>query len=100
MTTTPLSHFDEKSGIVVSQTPFGRWHQTAHEVTVEVDLPEAAKGKEIVVKIKPSLLECRVRGELIFQVIHASLMGRYGRSKFTCHRRSVVNRSQGQNRSS
>ncbi len=53
----PLSHFDEKAGVVQCETDWGRWHQTASEVTVEVDLEEGTRGKEVQVDMKPRLEE-------------------------------------------
>jgi hypothetical protein len=62
------SHFDEKSGVVFHETSFGRWSQTVAEVVVEVDVEKGTRGKDVVVVIKPSQLECRVKGNVIFKV--------------------------------
>ena len=63
-----LSHFDEKSGVVPCKTEWGRWYQTAQEVTVEVDLEEGTRGKEIQVETRPNFIRCIVRGKELFQV--------------------------------
>jgi len=62
------SHFDEKSGVVFHETSFGRWWQTVAEVVIEVNVEKGTRGKDVSVVIKPSQLECRVKGELIFKV--------------------------------
>ena len=67
------SNFDEKSGVVSHPTEFGRWWQTVDEVVVEVDVEKGTRGKEVVVVIKPSHLECRVKGNIIFKVKKSSL---------------------------
>jgi hypothetical protein len=63
-----LSHFDEKSGVVACQTPWGRWWQTVHEVHLEVKLPEITKAKQIGIKCKTREFECIVCGEVILKV--------------------------------
>jgi hypothetical protein len=45
-----------------------RWSQTVNEVVIEVDVEPGTRGKEAQVTIKPSHLECIVKGNLIFQV--------------------------------
>jgi hypothetical protein len=66
------SHFDEKSGIIYYETSFGsfngRWSQTVNEVVVEIDVDVGTRGKDVRVVIKPSLLECHVKGNLVFKV--------------------------------
>ena len=46
-----MANFDEKSGIVPSVTPWGKWWQTLEEVHVEISVPENTKSKELLVKI-------------------------------------------------
>ena len=40
-----------------------------NEVVIEVDVEPGTRGKEAKVTIKPSHLECTVRGNLIFKVM-------------------------------
>jgi hypothetical protein len=62
------SHFDEKSGVIAHSTPWGRWNQTVSEVVIEVDLEPGTRGKDVKVVIKPSHIECVVKGNQIFKV--------------------------------
>ncbi len=62
------SNFDEKAGVVWVTTDWGRWHQTAQEVNVEVELEEGTRGKEVNVTIAAGSIECVVRGALKFKV--------------------------------
>ncbi|KAJ1530387.1 hypothetical protein ONE63_005296 [Megalurothrips usitatus] len=62
-----LSHFDEKSGIVRSTTPWGCWWQTVQEVHIEVTLPPNTKSKEINVNIQPKFIEVVVRKVSVFK---------------------------------
>lgn len=63
-----VSLFDEKSGVVVCNTPWGRWWQTVQEVNIEVDLPVGTRSKEITVSLKPTEIKCIVKNEVIFEV--------------------------------
>ncbi|KAL1110240.1 hypothetical protein AAG570_008317 [Ranatra chinensis] len=71
-----LSHFDEKSGVVNCQTPWGRWWQNVQEVHVEIDLPPGTRSKDLKIKIEPTFIECSrgngtiLKGEL-FSVVHS-----------------------------
>ncbi|KFM69509.1 NudC domain-containing protein 2, partial [Stegodyphus mimosarum] len=62
-----LSHFDERSGIVSVETPWGRWWQTVAEVFIEVNIPTGTPGKDCKVTVKPNFIECRVRDKEIFK---------------------------------
>jgi len=55
-----MSNFDEKSGIVPCPTPWGKWWQTIEDVTVEVNVSEGTKAKEVHCSIKPNQLELRI----------------------------------------
>jgi hypothetical protein len=68
------SNFDEKSGIVAHNTDWGKWYQTVAEVTIEVDLEEGTRGKEVQVDIHPNSLKCVIRGKLLFEVINVVLL--------------------------
>jgi hypothetical protein len=59
--------FEERSGIVCQETPWGRWYQSVSDVTVEVNLTPGTRGREVQVDIKPSSIHCSVRGAQIFQ---------------------------------
>ena len=47
-----MSHFDETSGAVPCNTPWGHWYQTVEEVYVLVDLPSGTKAKQLDVKLR------------------------------------------------
>jgi len=70
LTTTAMpesnSHFDEKSGVVVCATPWGRWNQNVAEVNIEVDLEPGTRAKDLTVTIKPSQLSCSIKQKEIF----------------------------------
>ena len=61
-------HFDEKSGVVPSKTPWGNWAQTIDEVFIEVNVPKGTKGREITCVIKPKSIKFTLRGQELFQV--------------------------------
>lgn len=63
-----MMHFDEKSGVVECQTPWGRWHQTVAEVVAEVDVDPGTGSKDVALTIKPRRLSCKVKGRPIFEV--------------------------------
>lgn len=63
-----LSHFDERSGIVAAETPWGRWWQTVSEVFVEINIPPGTPGKDCKIIIKPNYLECRVKDKELIKV--------------------------------
>ena len=64
-----MSDFDDRSGIVACTTPWGRWWQTIDDVTVEVNVPEVCKAKEIQCSITPNSLSLAVRGSSVFKVL-------------------------------
>jgi len=61
-----MSHFDESSGIVPCQTPWGQWYQTVEEVYVLVDLPTGTKAKSLDVKLKPESVSVSLNKSFIF----------------------------------
>ncbi|XP_054720238.1 nudC domain-containing protein 2-like [Uloborus diversus] len=62
-----LSHFDERSGIVAADTPWGRWWQTVNEVFIEINVPPETPGKLCKISIRPNCIECNVRNEEILK---------------------------------
>ncbi|KAK3737965.1 hypothetical protein QZH41_009199, partial [Actinostola sp. cb2023] len=66
-------HFEEKSGIVYSQTPWGSWAQTIEEIFIEVDVPAGTRGKHVKCDIKTKNMTCIVRDN---EVIKGELFGR------------------------
>ena len=50
-------HFDEKSGLVPSKTPWGSWAQAIDEVFNEVNVVKGTKGREGLDCRTPGLLE-------------------------------------------
>jgi len=63
-----MSDFDDRSGIIACSTPWGQWWQTIDDVTVEVNVPETCKAKEIQCSITPNSLSLAVRGSIVFKV--------------------------------
>lgn len=61
-----LSHFDERSGAVVCQTPWGSWWQTVGEIFIEVQVPKGTRGRDVSIEIKPKHIICNVRGNILF----------------------------------
>ncbi|XP_075234440.1 nudC domain-containing protein 2-like [Lycorma delicatula] len=62
-----LSHFDEKSGVILCHTSWGSWWQTVHDVHIEVLLQSNIKSKDIKVKISPNFLECSVLNNTVIK---------------------------------
>ena len=67
-------HFDEKSGIVPSKTPWGNWAQTIDEVFIEVNVPKGTKGREITCVIKPKSIAFTLKGQELFKVITCQIV--------------------------
>ena len=63
-----MSHFDEKSGVVYCHTPWGQWGQTMEEVTVEVEVPEGTKTRDLRCDIKPRSLSIIVNKKDVVRV--------------------------------
>ena len=63
-----LSHFEEKSGVVPSETPWGSWAQTIDEVIVEVNVPKGTRGREVSCEIKPKSIKLVLKGKEVFKV--------------------------------
>lgn len=63
-----MSHFDERSGQVECETPWGTWSQTVDEVVVEVNVDEGTRSKDVRCTIGPRSLALNVAGKEIFQV--------------------------------
>lgn len=63
-----LSHFDEKSGIIPCQTPWGSWWQTVHDVHIEILLQPTIKSKDIKITISPNFLQCSIFNKDIIKV--------------------------------
>ena len=63
-------HFDEKSGVVPSKTPWGSWAQTIDEVFIEVNVPKGTKGREIACEIKPKSIKFTLKGQELFKVMN------------------------------
>ena len=63
-----MSHFDERSGVVYCRTPWGQWGQTMEEVTVEVQVPEGTKTRDLRCDIKPRSISIIVNKEDVVRV--------------------------------
>ncbi|KXJ14356.1 nudC domain-containing protein 2 [Exaiptasia diaphana] len=66
-------NFDERSGVIYSNTPWGRWAQTIEDVFIEIDVPCGTRGKNIQCDIKINNLTCVVRDK---EIIKGKLFGR------------------------
>ncbi|XP_032831739.1 nudC domain-containing protein 2 isoform X2 [Petromyzon marinus] len=62
-----MNHFEEKSGIVASETPWGRWYQTLEEVVLEVSVPVGTPPREVRCELAPRTLLVKVVGTTIIQ---------------------------------
>ncbi|NP_001088851.1 NudC domain containing 2 L homeolog [Xenopus laevis] len=56
-------HFDERSGVVLCQTPWGCWSQTMEEIFIEVNVPEGTTSKEIQCKLGSRDVSLIVKGK-------------------------------------
>ena len=65
-----MSHFDERSGVVPCQTPWGSWSQTIDEVFVEVSVPEGTKARDISCTITSHSINLVVAKKEIIKVGH------------------------------
>jgi len=62
-----MSDFEDRSGCVKVSTEWGRWWQTLSDITVEVDLEQGTKGKEVKLSIAPRKIQCQVKGATVFE---------------------------------
>lgn len=62
-----MSDFEDRSGRVIQSTAWGSWSQTVADISVEVELEQGTKGKEVQVDIAPRTIRCLVRGLVLFQ---------------------------------
>ncbi|CAN0276627.1 unnamed protein product [Lampetra planeri] len=62
-----MSHFEEKSGVVASETPWGRWYQTLEEVVLEVSVPVGTPPREVRCELAPRTLLVKVVGTNLIQ---------------------------------
>ncbi|KAG8439083.1 hypothetical protein GDO86_005334 [Hymenochirus boettgeri] len=60
-------NFDERSGAVPCQTPWGHWYQTMEEVFIEVQVPQGTQAKEIQCKLGSRNIALTVRGKDIIK---------------------------------
>ena len=63
-----MTDFDERSGIVPCQTPWGKWWQTIDDVFMEIPVPDGTKSKEIKVEFKPKYLKVVISGAILIDV--------------------------------
>lgn len=63
-----MSDFDDRSGIVACETPWGRWWQTIDDVTVEVQVATGTRAKDVRCTIRPSSITLSVAGTTVFEV--------------------------------
>ena len=63
-----MSDFDERSGIVPCDTPWGRWWQTIEEVFAEVKLEEGTPAKSIKCAFKTKYLKVIVKDQVVIEV--------------------------------
>ncbi|KAM4747195.1 nudC domain-containing protein 2 [Rhinophrynus dorsalis] len=60
-------HFDERSGVVACQTPWGCWYQTIEEVFIEVNVPPGTQAREIQCKLGSRDIALAVKGRDILK---------------------------------
>lgn len=61
-------HFEERSGVVPCETPWGSWYQTMEEVFIEVDVPRGTSAKEVKCRLGSKDIELCVKGKEIIKV--------------------------------
>ncbi|NP_001016379.1 nudC domain-containing protein 2 [Xenopus tropicalis] len=61
------AHFDERSGVVPCQTPWGCWYQTMEEVFIEVKVPDGTLAKEVQCKLGSRDISLVVKGKDILK---------------------------------
>lgn len=62
------SHFEERSGIVPCQTPWGQWYQTMEEIFIEVNVPPGTSAKEIKCVLESKQIQLCVKGREVLKV--------------------------------
>ncbi|XP_053320355.1 nudC domain-containing protein 2 [Spea bombifrons] len=60
-------HFDERSGIVPCQTPWGCWYQTMDEVFIEVQVPPGTQARQIRCNLGSRDIMLAVQGKDVFK---------------------------------
>ena len=60
-----MAYFEERSGIVPVQTPWGQWFQTVDEVFVYINVKPGTPSREIKCDIRPRHLKVQVSGEVL-----------------------------------
>ena len=61
------SCFDDKAGIVSSNTEWGSWCQTMEDVTITVKVPSTIRSKHVSISILPTSISCSVFNDLKFK---------------------------------
>lgn len=61
-------HFEERSGVIPCNTPWGNWSQTMEEVFIEVNVPRGTSGKEVKCNLGSKQIELHVKGQQVFKV--------------------------------
>ena len=57
-----MSNIEDKHGIVICETSWGRWYQTAEEVYVDVNAPAGTKGRDVECNFKNQSLTLKIQG--------------------------------------
>ena len=60
-------NFEERSGVVLCQTPWGSWYQTMEEIFIEVNVPHGTCGKEVKCSLSSKQIEVYVKGKEIIK---------------------------------
>ncbi len=63
-----MSYFDEKSGLVYCQAPWGQWSQTIEEVCVEVRVEPGTRGKDVKCQITSHTLSLYANSSEVIKV--------------------------------
>ena len=80
-----MSHFDEKSGLVYSITPWGQWAQTIEEVFVEVNVPEGTRSRDVKCDIKAQYMSLAVHNKEIIKVLLSTTNTNCSIFVYKCH---------------
>ena len=68
-----MSNFDEKSGLIYCETPWGQWAQTIEEVFIEVNVPEGTRSRDVKCDIKTQYFSLSVHNKELIKVLIAAV---------------------------
>lgn len=61
-------NFDERSGLVFSETPWGKWGQTIEDIHILIKVVKGTRAKAIKCNVEPGTIHISVAGQTILKV--------------------------------